>query len=161
MNNIDEKARILASLTEEDWKVILSLSGENITLNVSQVTEKKLQNDTENVEDLPVRIRRVLKEIGVPPNILGYKYLQEAIILVCEDEDSISQMTTKIYPTVAKRYSTTRHGVERCIRHAVELAFNNCCNKELLAEIFGKNMSNQSKPANSVFIAAMAEYFTM
>ena len=38
--------------------------------------------------------------------------------------DVLNAITKVLYPTVAKRYQTTSSRVERAIRHAIEVAWN-------------------------------------
>jgi two-component system response regulator (stage 0 sporulation protein A) len=96
----------------------------------------------------------VLRDIGIQSNLLGYDYLVTAIELVYMNRTLLHAMTKKLYPEIAKMYTSTASRVERAMRHAVEVAFdyNACVNVE---RIFG-NIVNPStgKIANGQFIAA-------
>ena len=98
-----------------------------------------------------------LKKCGVPPHLLGYEYLGEAIELVLEDR-KLRHKTVKIYHHIAQKFNSTYARVERAMRHAIEVAFNNLSTKTA-EELFG-NTSHFTKscPTNSHFIAAVAEY---
>lgn len=111
------------------------------------------------MENTNVKILKILKQLGIAPDLLGYKYLAEAIDMVLKDDAILHSGVTKIlYPTVAKKFNTTPSRVERAIRHAVERAIS-MSNIELIEEIFGSIISmNTGKPTNSQFIGCVAEY---
>lgn len=114
------------------------------------------------MENTEVKISKILKQLGIYPNILGYVYLKEAIDMVLKDDSVLRKGVTKIlYPEVAKKFQANAVQVERAIRHAVHRA----CNKgdiKLMEEIFGYNASTSaSKPTNSEFIACITEYVAL
>lgn len=102
-------------------------------------------------------VTEILHEIGVPAHIKGYQYLREAINLTVTDMNIINSVTKVLYPTVAKRFSTTSSRVERAIRHAIEVAWDRG-DLEVLQKYFGYTVSNiKGKPTNSEFIAMIAD----
>jgi len=102
-------------------------------------------------------VTEIIHEIGVPAHIKGYQYLREAIIEVVEDMDLINAVTKALYPSVAKKYSTTASRVERAIRHAIEVAWDRG-DIEVLTRYFGYTVSGvKGKPTNSEFIALIAD----
>jgi len=108
-------------------------------------------------DNLEAVVTEVIHEIGVPAHIKGYQYLREAIILTINDMDIINSVTKVLYPTVAKRFSTTPSRVERAIRHAIEVAWDRG-DIETLQKFFGYTVSNvKGKPTNSEFIAMIAD----
>ena len=58
-----------------------------------------------------------LLEMGMPVNLLGFKYIVDAMVLL-EDEDWNNCKITSLYFKIAKMNNTTYQRVERCIRHA-------------------------------------------
>lgn len=99
----------------------------------------------------------IIHEIGVPAHIKGYQYLREAIVIAINDMEVINAMTKMLYPTVAKRFTTTPSRVERAIRHAIEVAWDRG-DLETLQKFFGYTVSNiKGKPTNSEFIAMIAD----
>lgn len=112
-------------------------------------------------EESPVilknQVTNIIHEIGVPAHIKGYQYLREAIIIAVNDMEVINAVTKVLYPTVAKRFSTTPSRVERAIRHAIEVAWDRG-DLETLQKYFGYTVSNaKGKPTNSEFIAMIAD----
>ena len=107
--------------------------------------------------DIETQVTKVIHQIGVPAHIKGYQYLRTAIMMTIEDSDIINSVTKILYPSVAKKYSTTSSRVERAIRHAIEVAWDRG-DVETLNSYFGYTIqNNRGKPTNSEFIAMIAD----
>lgn len=77
--------------------------------------------------------------------------------MVITDPDAINRITKDLYPTVGRCFNTTTCRVERAMRHAIELAWNQR-DKKALRKIFDyKSNSMADKPTNGEFIALVAE----
>lgn len=121
---------------------------------------RRAVNEGEESEDesqaLEREVTAVIHEVGVPAHIKGYQYVREAIVIAVQDMDVINAVT-KVYPEVARRYSTTPSRVERAVRHAIEVAWDRG-DLETLQRYFGYTVSNtKGKPTNSEFIAMIAD----
>lgn len=107
--------------------------------------------------ELELMITDIIHQIGVPAHIKGYHYLRESIRLAVKNSDIINSVTKQLYPTVAKRHSTTSSRVERAIRHAIEVAWDRG-DVDVLNSYFGYTIHNgRGKPTNSEFIAMIAD----
>lgn len=96
-----------------------------------------------------------LRELGVPQNIKGYKYLRYALVAVAQDDSLVEAITKALYPSVAKQFDTTPSRVERAIRHAIEVAWDRG-DLDTLFKYFGNSISNtKGKSTNSEFIATI------
>ena len=74
-----------------------------------------------------------------------------------QDSDIINSVTKVLYPSVAKKYSTTTSRVERAIRHAIEVAWDRG-DIDTLNSYFGYTIQQgRGKPTNSEFIAMIAD----
>ncbi len=93
--------------------------------------------------DIRLEITKVIKEMGVKPHLCGYRYLRDAVEIVCENPMVLHKMCKHVYPEVAERHETIPNRIERGIRHAIENAN--------LKKIFGH------KPTNAEVIATIAE----
>ena len=58
-------------------------------------------------DDIETQVTQIIHQIGVPAHIKGYQYLRTAILLTVKDSDVINSVTKVLYPSVAKKYSTT------------------------------------------------------
>ena len=108
-------------------------------------------------DDIETQVTQIIHQIGVPAHIKGYQYLRTAILLTVKDSDVINSVTKILYPSVAKKYSTTTSRVERAIRHAIEVAWDRG-DVDTLNSYFGYTIqNNRGKPTNSEFIAMIAD----
>lgn len=102
-------------------------------------------------------ISDLLKSVGIPVNIKGFRYLKNAIEIVTKDITNMDRITKRLYQKIADLHNSTPSRVERDIRHAIEVAYNRG-NPRLLNEIFGYTIDEEKgKPTNSEFIAMMAD----
>lgn len=106
--------------------------------------------------DLSSRISKILKQLGITPNLKGYLYLRQAIELGVQDPTVFDGITKRLYPYIAEKNHTTSTSVERTIRHAIDTVWSKG-NKELFWNI--TQTCILERPTNSQFIIQMAEYF--
>ncbi len=98
-----------------------------------------------------------ISNIFITAHIKGYQFLREAIKMAVENPDIINSITKRLYPEVAKRFSTSPSKVERAIRHAIEVAWNRG-KIENINSLFGvKVYGHNEKPTNGEFIALVAD----
>lgn len=160
-------------MTNEDRKMVLEL------MDTIQTAMSTLQKILEKEEEPCVRmnvpaavtvsetdstpreideriVKKLLKEMGVPVNIKGYRYICNAV--VCLSKEKEMKISLGLYPKVAKEFGTTGSRVERAIRHAVERTFETG-SYEVLDEIFGETVrNNKGKVTNSEFLYTCVEY---
>ncbi len=107
--------------------------------------------------DLELVVTDYMHRIGVPAHIKGYHYLREAIVQAINDEQMLESVTKMLYPSVAKRFSTTPSRVERAIRHAIETAWDRG-DVQTINELFGCTIAlEKGKPTNSEFVAMITD----
>lgn len=104
---------------------------------------------------------KLMVELGIPPHFKGFAYLKDAIGIVVQDPELVSQITTRLYPMIAQRYRTTAAKVERAIRHAIERAWTKGEIK-MNYELFAYSIDiAKGKPTNSLFIARIADHIRL
>lgn len=64
-----------------------------------------------------------LEKMGFKRSHVGFDYAAEAIQILIANKDEEFQITRALYPLIARRHHTTKDGVERGIRNAIEYAF--------------------------------------
>jgi two-component system response regulator (stage 0 sporulation protein A) len=102
-------------------------------------------------------VTRHIKTVGITANVKGYYYLRDAILMVFDDFDLISRLTTDLYVRIANKYNATPQRVERAMRHAIESAWNRGSIK-VLEDFFGYTICDtKGKPTNGEFIAMLAD----
>lgn len=120
-------------------------------------TNQKSQKSQGGNSDIETQVTQIIHQVGIPAHIKGYQYLRTAIIMTIEDNEIINSVTKILYPSVAKKYSTTTSRVERAIRHAIEVAWDRG-DIDTLNSYFGYTIqNNRGKPTNSEFIAMIAD----
>jgi two-component system response regulator (stage 0 sporulation protein A) len=149
--------KILGELISADKEFQIMITVPSTKGKVSQLQAAQLQKPKKIVRDLEQDVTNMIHEIGVPAHIKGYQYLREAIMMSVEDPTMISSITKILYPTIAKRFTTTPSRVERAIRHAIEVAWSRG-RMETLDALFGYTINTgKGKPTNSEFIALIAD----
>lgn len=120
------------------------------------ITASKTESNSTPREIDERMVKKLLKEMGVPVNIKGYRYICNAV--VCLSKEKEMKISLGLYPKVAKEFGTTGSRVERAIRHAVERTFETG-SYEVLDEIFGETVrNNKGKVTNSEFLYTCVEY---
>jgi hypothetical protein len=103
------------------------------------------------------RISHIFITVGIPAHIKGYQFLREAIKLAVDNPSIINSITKQLYPSIAKKFTTTPSKVERAIRHAIEVGWNRG-RADRVNDIFGvKAFDRKDKPTNGEFIALIAD----
>lgn len=124
---------------------------------LSNIKEKKSQNlDKEELECYKQKIIKILIELGITTKYLGYEYIKELVVDIINDKRMLKSFNTKLYPKLAVKYNTQINNIERNIRNAINIARNNCKNKELYNRICGK-INNTGCPSNKQFITWLVE----
>lgn len=120
------------------------------------IAEESSSKKTE--ESLKVTISERLMEIGIPVRLKGYRYMITAIEKVVEDETLLEGVTKILYPDVAKIHNSTPQRVEKAIRHAIEVAWENEVKNDIKKEF---NYSGKARPTNSEFIASVSRFIKL
>ena len=100
-----------------------------------------------------IRIKYILRNLGVPPHILGYIYSAEAINYMAAASDK-ALLINDIYIHVASVYSTSESCVEASIRNAVRKASKH--RTALFKKLFG---SDSKSVGNHMFLTTLRDIF--
>ena len=108
-------------------------------------------------ESADMLVANLLISLGMPAHLNGYRFIHQAVLMVLDRPDMLSNITCTLYPAVAKQFSTTASRVERSIRHAIYVAWT-----QGGPEVFNKALENQAftyadKPTNCEMIALLSE----
>ncbi len=71
------------------------------------------------------KIVNFVREIGIRTNLKGYHFLITAITLAVQNPKLLENITSALYPAVAKIYNVDPRCVERNIRNAINYAYQN------------------------------------
>ena len=142
-------------------------SFEVLEKTILEILEPKQTGVVTNIKDerygmferkkIDEKISNIFITVGIPAHIKGYQFLREAIKMTISTPDIINSITKKLYPNIAKRFSTSPSKVERAIRHAIEVAWNRG-KIENINTVFGLPVyDSNDKPTNGEFIALVAD----
>ena len=110
----------------------------------------------ERVEVLGATTTKLLR-LGFQAQQIGYRYLREAVWVVCSDPEMITSVTKLLYPEIAKRFSTTDKQVERAIRNSIETAWVKG-NRDAWKALAGQSIQeNATRPTNREMISLLVK----
>ena len=121
--------------------------------------EKAKENLTIEKSDFSLKeeLYGLLKQLGHPTNIMGYRFIIDAVFMYIENGRSISGITKYFYPKIAEKHNSTSSSVERAIRHGIDISWLRG-DIETIENIFGYTVSSDArKPTNAQYISSIAE----
>lgn len=107
----------------------------------------------DEISQRPVRskITYLLRLLGIPSSIRGYRYVVETIEFVIEHSSEEVFITKFIYPLLARKYGATSERIERDIRTAISHAKAD--------SLYYKAIFNtEERRSNKRFICELAEF---
>ncbi len=93
------------------------------------------------------KIENALFELGITPNLKGFDYICRAVEIILNSNKKM-KLIDGLYVDIAKEYKTTRGGVERAIRTALQ-------KMDIKSEAFIKYF-NTDKPTSAVLLYTLA-----
>ncbi len=104
-------------------------------------------------------IERELETMGFDRQRVGFEYAAEAIWMLSENTGKRLHVSRDLYPMLAEKYSTTRCGIERGLRNAIEAVFLEADADVLLDHYPFDYDEETGRPTNGEFIKNMASLF--
>lgn len=102
------------------------------------------------------KVSKLLYNLMLPPSYKGYRYMKDAILMLCDDNYVCTSFTKNIYPVIAEKYGSTSQNIEKNIRSAVNKIYA-VNSREDLEKTLGKSPIIYDKPSNVKFITFCAE----
>ena len=134
---------------------------ENSNINISN-KEMILKFDNVIIKDekeIFNKSTKVLMDLKIQPDRLGFNFLRTAIIECAKDFSLLENITSSLYPLLAKHYNVTPVIVERCMRTAINSAYSK-------GGLLGLNnlydrviYKNDYRPSSSELIAIIVDKF--
>ena len=155
MSNVFIDLAGIFHVKDDLWRFIDTM-GDHQKVIVFTINSK---NDIKNILRIETSgIQKLLMQIGIPANMLGFSYIVTALELIALDPEYLNNITKRLYVDVAKKCSSTSARVEKNIRHAVEIGFLKG-NLETIEKIFHScNYSSKGAPTNSNFLSTVYYY---
>ncbi len=89
---------------------------------VNNSTEQEDQKNERDKSKLEHVIANLIKEMGITPNIAGYRYLREIVTLMVEGGVNNKYHLKNAYKEIANMHKITQGNVERAIKCAIDSA---------------------------------------
>ena len=125
-------------------------------LELSDLYELYKEEEKEEAMPPEMKAATLLYDLTLSPSYKGYKYLKEAIAMLCEGNKSYSSFTKQLYPALAAKFNTTAQNIEKNIRFAIKKIYE-ANTPEDLERNLGRSPIVYSKPTNVKFITYCAE----
>lgn len=106
-----------------------------------------------------VEIMRVLRELGMHENLIGFLYTVTAVDAILNSDHVLRTMET--YTAVEEAIGIPAHRIERGIRHSIKTLYvtsDTVRNSPILGTAC---RSNKDVPSNSTFLSSVANYIRM
>lgn len=103
---------------------------------------RELTNSEEGTLYSSAHIRNYLVSLGISSKLIGCSYLTEAVRLARSDSTLIRNLSKGLYLEIARSMDTTPTRIERCIRNAINIAYQSG----------GLDVKLASCPSNKEFI---------
>lgn len=116
--------------------------------------EEKPKRKKRNLEQV---VSRLIKEMGILPNITGYQYLREAVMLLTEEPALKSFIGRCIFQNIADKHNTEPRNVDRAIRCALDNAFKKMSGNSSDDSAMPEEFNCRKKRTNSRVITLLAE----
>ena len=97
----------------------------------------------------------MLRDLSIRVNLKGFRYLQEAVGILAEDEEQ--GLNKELYAALAKNHNVSIDAVERCIRTAIESGWENrdpACWHRYFPSL---GAEPQNRPSNGLFLLELAK----
>ena len=112
----------------------------------------------ERDEDIRRRyVEDELKKMGFKEKQIGFTYIVDAVLILMDYSGIPPRVTSEIYPLIAKEHNTSKEGVERSIRNAIEAAFRNMNPAQLNYYYPYQYDKKMGRPTNSDFLINFAK----
>lgn len=160
MSSIDNKNFQKSFLAAgADYCILKPINAQLIVERIKQMLSWKSVGvfaNRQSPQDVAIAVSDILHKVGIPAKHKGFRYLREAILLVIEYPELINQVTTSLYPIIARNYNSDPAAVERAMRYAIGKAWEKG-NVVFFKTYFGYAIKAPEKPCNSEFIARISD----
>lgn len=96
-----------------------------------------IYSDNNKLINIRKQIAEIMKDNKISSKLVGYDYLQEAIIYILKNKKF--SLSKDIYPFISAKYNTSVSNIEKNIRYAITKSTqNNMTNKEYIFDIIEK-----------------------
>lgn len=120
---INDYVQTLAAEQQVDCLLSKPVKPEEL-LAVIRKSKQQQPVSFDSLRDLNSKIEDALKAIGIPNHLIGFHYIQEAIVLLHDNILIHHSFTNKLFPLIAEKNNTSTLNVLRRMEYAIEAAWD-------------------------------------
>jgi two-component system response regulator (stage 0 sporulation protein A) len=102
-------------------------------------------------------ITDLIKSMGVTPNLAGYIYLREAVLMAAEEPEKLNSVSRTIFSELARKHNTNTRNIDRAIRCAIDSAQKKTKDLENPIRDAYMALTNKRRPNNALIIRYLAD----
>lgn len=103
---------------------------------------------------MKTEINSLLNALGLPSNYAGYGCIAQAVDIACNDPQTLTLVSKRLYPEVARRCGSTPSAVERNIRTVIAALWNT--SPKRLQQLTQFPVRDRPRPAQFIAILVSA-----
>ncbi len=112
----------------------------------------KIENIQKNI------IEDVLNKSGFSPNLKGYSYLVQAIVLCCNEPELLVCKTKVLYPRLSRLNNVSAESIEKSICASIKSAWIRCRGNNFYCRVGCKYIIDNKRPTCSEIINILTEF---
>jgi two-component system response regulator (stage 0 sporulation protein A) len=101
-----------------------------------------------------------LLKMGFQARNRGYRYLRDAVMIGCQNHETVKSVTKRLYPVLASKYKVSVYQVESSIRNTIELAWDEGNRDELRTCLGVAYDDGDVRPTNSEVIDSLVGFIS-
>lgn len=102
-------------------------------------------------------VEEELIKMGFKKKQIGFTYIADAVMILMDYSGTPPHLTSEIYPMIAERRNASKEGVERSIRHAIEVTFRDINAAQLNYYYPYPYDKEKGRPSNRDFLTKFAQ----
>ena len=111
------------------------------------------------ISDMKNRTEQLLMKLGCLVYYKGFNYLKDIVDMACEDNSAIHNLSARVYPRIAMKYSATPAAIEHAIRTVIKRSWDDDPNRINGISAWKLNAQPSVKDFLSIVIGHL-KYFT-
>ncbi|MBT2693632.1 sporulation initiation factor Spo0A C-terminal domain-containing protein [Bacillus sp. ISL-55] len=149
---INDYVQKLAAEQQVDFILPKPVKPEEL-LAVIRKSKRQQPVSSDSLRDLNSKIKDTLEAIGIPNHLIGFHYIQEAIVLNHDNISIHDSFTNKLFPLIAEKNRTSTLNVMRRMEYAIEAAWDQRYkNTNPIKQRFQTLSPDESSPSLKKFI---------
>lgn len=99
----------------------------------------------------------LIQAMGVTPNLAGYVYMREAVLMAVKEPERLDSVSRSIYSELAQKYNTDTRNIDRAIRCAIESSHKKAKDTDNPVRNAYMALSGKKRPNNAAVISFLAD----